>query len=366
MTSVNKKILMLIYYDAGLYCYRKEFYKVLIDSRNEVYCSFPFGDKTDKIKKMGCECINTKVSRRGTNPIEDFKLLLNYINLIRKIKPDAVLTYTIKPNVYGGMACRLMRVPYIANVTGLGTAVQNGGLMQRLTLTLYKIGLKKAKMVFFQNAENQQFMLKNKVVKGQCDLLPGSGVNLKQHCFEEYPKSDEQVVLLTIGRIMKDKGTNEILQAARIIKAEYPNVIFRFIGSTDGSCNEQLTQAVNEGAVEHIENQPQVHTFIKESHATLHASYHEGMSNVLLETAASGRPVIATKVAGCRETFDEGISGIGFEAKSVEDLVRAVKEFLALTNEQRAQMGLAGRKKMEKEFDREIIIKKYIEILKEL
>ena len=366
MKSVNKKILVLINYDAGLYGFRKELLEALVDNQNEVFCSFPFGDKTDKIKKIGCECIDTKISRRGTNPVEDFKLLLSYIKLIRKIKPDVVLTYTIKPNVYGGMACRVMRVPYIANITGLGTAVQNGGLMQKLTLMLYKIGIKKAKMVFFQNAENQQLMLKNKVVKGKYDLLPGSGVNLKQHCFEEYPKSDEQVVLLTIGRIMKDKGTNEILQAAKIIKAEHSNVVFRFIGSIDGSCNEQLAQAVNEGTVEHIENQPQVHTFIAESHATLHASYHEGMSNVLLETAASGRPVIATKVAGCRETFDEGISGIGFEAKNVDDLVRAVKEFLALTNEQRARMGLAGRKKMEKEFDREIIVKKYIEILKEL
>lgn len=364
--NVNKKILVLINYDSGLYCFRKEVLEALVAAQNEVYCSFPFGNETDKIKALGCECIDIKISRRGTNPVEDVKLFLNYIRLVRKIKPDVVLTYTIKPNIYGGMACRLLKVPYIANVTGLGSAVQNGGLMQKLTLMLYKFGLKKAKMVFFQNAENQQFMLKNRVVKGQHDLLPGSGVNLVQHCFEEYPENDEQVVLLTIGRIMFDKGSNEILKAAKIVKDEYPNVIFRFIGSTDGSCSEQLIQAVSEGVVEHIENQPQVHSFIKESHATLHASYHEGMSNVLLETAASGRPVIATKVAGCRETFDEGISGIGFEAKNVDDLVRAIKEFLGLTNEQRAQMGLAGRKKMENEFDRQIIVQKYIEILEKL
>lgn len=361
-----KNILILANNDGGLYHFRKELLEAFVEKGYTVYCVLPFAEQIENIKKIGCECIDTKISRRGTNPVEDFKLLLSYIKLIRKIKPDVVLTYTIKPNVYGGIACRVMRVPYIANITGLGTAVQNGGFMQKLTLMLYKIGLKKAKMVFFQNTENQEFMTSRGIVRGINDILPGSGVNLKQHCFEEYPKSDEQVVLLTIGRIMKDKGTNEILQAAKIIKAEHSNVVFRFIGSIDGSCNEQLAQAVNEGTVEHIENQPQVHTFIAESHATLHASYHEGMSNVLLETAASGRPVIATKVAGCRETFDEGISGIGFEAKNVDDLVRAVKEFLALTNEQRAQMGLAGRKKMEKEFDREIIVKKYIEILKEL
>jgi galacturonosyltransferase len=288
------------------------------------------------------------------------------LKLLKKIKPDVVFTYTIKPNVYGGMACALKRIPYIANVTGLGTAVQNGGIMQKLTLTLYKLGLKKAKMVFFQNSENQKFMLKCGIVKGNNDLLPGSGVNLEQHCFEPYPESDEKVVLLTIGRMMRDKGTNEILQAAKIIKADYSNVVFRFIGAHDGNCKENLDIAVKQGIVEYIGKQPGVHPFIKESHATLHASYHEGMSNVLLETASSGRPVIATDVPGCRETYDDGVSGIAFKPKDVDDLVRAIKEFLSLTNEQKAQMGKAGREKMENEFNRNIIISKYLNIIENL
>ena len=204
------------------------------------------------------------------------------------------------------------------------------------------------------------------IVKATNDILPGSGVNLKQHCFEEYPESDEQVVLLTIGRIMRDKGVNEILQAAKIIKAEYPNVIFRFIGSYDEDYEQKVSQAVKDGIVEYIESQPQVHSFIAESHATLHASYHEGMSNVLLETAASGRPVIATNVSGCKETYDDGVSGISFNAKDTDDLVRAIKEFLSLTNEQKAQMGKAGRQKMEKEFNRNIIVEKYIKIIENL
>lgn len=363
---MSKKVLILANKDGGLYSFRKELLQKLISKGHEVYCSFPFAEKTELIKELGCNCIDTKVSRRGTNPVDDLKLLLSYLKLLKKIKPDVVFTYTIKPNVYGGMACALKRIPYIANVTGLGTAVQNGGLMQKLTLALYKIGLKKAKMVFFQNSENQKFMLNRGIVKGNNDLLPGSGVNLEQHCFEEYPESDQEVVLLTIGRLMKDKGTNEILQAAKIIKAEYPNVVFRFIGGHDGNCKENLENAVKEGIVEHIGRQPQVHSFIKESHATLHASYHEGMSNVLLETASSGRPVIATNVPGCRETYDDGISGISFEPKNVDDLVRAIKEFLKLTNEQKSQMGKKGRQKMEKEFNRNIIVDKYINIIENL
>ncbi len=363
---MGKKVLILANKDGGLYSFRKELLQKLISEGNQVYCSLPFGEKTDLITDLGCECINTKVSRRGTNPVEDVKLFFRYLKLLGKIKPDVVFTYTIKPNVYGGMACALKRIPYIANVTGLGTAVQNGGLMQKLTLTLYKIGLSKAKTVFFQNSENQKFMISKGIIKGTNDLLPGSGVNLEQHCFEEYPETDEKVVLLTIGRIMKDKGTNEILQAAKIIKAEYPNVIFRFIGPHDGNCKENLENAVKEGIVEHIGKQPSVHSFIKDSHATLHASYHEGMSNVLLETASSGRPIIATDVPGCRETYDDGVSGISFKAKDVDDLVRAIREFLALTNEQKARMGKAGRLKMEKEFNRNIIVNKYLEIIKNL
>ena len=363
---MGNKVLILANKDGGLYGFRKELLQKLISEEHTVYCSFPFAEKAELIKDLGCNCINTYVSRRGTNPIEDFKLFLNYVKLIQKIKPDVVLTYTIKPNVYGGLACQVMRVPYIANVTGLGTAVQNGGFMQKLTLTLYKIGLRKAKMVFFQNSENRNFMTKKSIVKGNNDLLPGSGVNLEQHCFEEYPKSDEKVILLTIGRIMKDKGINEILEAAKIIKAEHPNVIFRFIGAHDGNCEEALEAALKDGTVEHLNKQPSVHPFIKDSHATLHASYHEGMSNVLLETASSGRPVIATDVPGCKETYDDGVSGISFSAKDVDSLVRAVKRFLALTNEQKAQMGRAGRQKMENEFNREIIVNKYLEIIENL
>lgn len=363
---MSKKILILANADGGLYNFRKELLEAFVKNGYSVHCALPFGEKIPNITEIGCECIDTKISRRGTNPIEDFILFINYIKLIRRIKPDVVFTYTVKPNVYGGLACAVKRVPYIANVTGLGTAIENGGIMQKISLMLYKIGLKKAKMVFFQNSSNQEFMLKHGVIKGKNDLLPGSGVNLEQHCFEKYPDGDEKIVLLTIGRIMKDKGVNEILQAAERIKTEYPNVIFRFIGSHDGNCKERVEDAVEKGIVEHIDKQPSVHPFIKESHATLHASYHEGMSNVLLETASSGRPIIATNVPGCRETYDDGVSGISFKHRDVDDLVRAIKDFLNLTNEQKAQMGIAGRKKMEKEFNRNIIIEKYLNVIKNI
>lgn len=363
---MSKRILILANKDSGLYNFRRELLERLIQDGNQVYCSVPFGERISNLSAMGCECIDTEISRHGTNLIEDLKLFFNYLKLLKTIKPDVVFTYTIKPNVYGGFACALKKIPYVANITGLGNAIENGGFMQKISLLLYRIGLKKAKTVFFQNSANRDFMVNKKIVKVKNELLPGSGVNLECYCYENYPKIDDNVIILTIGRIMKAKGTDEILEAAKIIKEEYPNVIFRFIGYDDGNYQEKIDKAVNNGNIEYLGHQSDVRKFIKESHATLHASYHEGMSNVLLETAASGRPIIATDVPGCKETYDNGISGIAFKPKDTVDLVRAVKEFLSLSYEQKEEMGKNGRIKMEKEFDRNIIVDKYMEIIEGL
>lgn len=361
---MNKRILILANNDVGLYNFRRELLEAFVADGNEVICSLPSGEKTELICNLGCKCIDTEIARHGTNPVQDLALFRKYLKLLKSVKPDIVFTYTIKPNIYGGLACSLKGVPYAANITGLGNAIENGGLMQKLTLFLYRIGLSKAKKVFFQNSVNQQFMLSRKLIKADTELLPGSGVNPERHSYEPYPPSDDTVIFLIIGRIMRDKGTDEILAAAKIIKQEYPNVIFRFIGAYDGDYQEKIEEAVAQGIVEYVGPQSDVHQFMKESHATLHASYHEGMSNVLLESAASGRPIIATDIPGCRETYDNGISGIAFRPKDTADLVRAIKAFLALPYQEKEKMGRAGRLKMEKEFNRQIIVKRYMELVK--
>ena len=241
--KMNKKIMFLANNDIGLYNFRRELLEKLITDGNKVYCSLPFGEKTPFLSDLGCECIDTEISRHGTNPIEDLRLFFHYLKILKSVKPDIVFTYTIKPNVYGGLACGFRKIPYAANITGLGNAIENGGLMQRFALFLYRIGLRKAKTVFFQNSANQDFMVNKKAVKSKNELLPGSGVNLEQNRCEPYPRTDGAVVFLIIGRIMKDKGTDEILEAAEVIKKEYPNVIFRFIGSYDGDYQQKIEQA---------------------------------------------------------------------------------------------------------------------------
>lgn len=355
------KILVLANFGMGLYKFRKELLQELIKQNNEVYISLPNDEYVSKLKALGCKYIETYVDRRGTNPITDLKLLTSYIKLIKSINPDVVLTYTIKPNVYGGIACRITKTPYMTNVTGLGTSVENEGLIQKITLGLYKVGLEKSRCIFFQNEPNRQLFIKRNIVKGKTRLIPGSGVNLKHHSLEKYPENDETVSFLFIGRIMKAKGINELLEAAKRVKEMYSNVEFNLIGFSEEGYSEQLDELERVGVINYYGQQDDVHSFIKNSHATILPSYHEGTANVLLESASTGRPVLASKVTGCIETFDDDISGFGFEVKNVDSLVDAIIKFIKLPVERKREMGLAGRKKMEQEYDRQIVVNAYIE-----
>ncbi|WP_419881723.1 glycosyltransferase family 4 protein [Peribacillus sp. B-H-3] len=355
------KILVLANFGMGLYNFRKELLEELIKENNEVYISLPDDEYVSKLEKIGCKFVDTHLERRGTNPVKDFKLLLDYIRIIKRIKPDVVLTYTIKPNVYGGIACAITKTPYITNITGLGTSVENKGVIQKITLMLYKLGLKKASCVFFQNRTNRMFFKDNRIVESKTRLIPGSGVNLEQHKYEEYPMSDEVVQFLFIGRIMKAKGIEELLEAAKLVKAKYPNIQFHLIGGSEENYNEKLDELERQDVIKYHGQQDDVHSFIKKSHAIILPSYHEGLANVLLESASSGRPVLASRVPGCVETFEDGVTGFDFEVREVESLVKAVLRFINLPYEQKREMGMAGRRKMENEFDRNIVIKAYMD-----
>lgn len=358
------KILILANSDIGLYKFRKELIQALIESGNRVFLSLPDGECVPPLKKMGCIFCKTLIDRRGTNPVNDLRLLLWYEYLVKRISPDIVLTYTIKPNIYGGIVCGHRHVKYIENITGLGTAIENKGILSGILLFLYKIGLKHASQVFFQNKTNQDFFIANRIV-GKNRLISGSGVNLEEHCYETYPNDTGEIRFLYVGRIMKDKGIGELLSCAERMKKKYPDILFDLAGGYDEeSYRSRVEKLEKMGAVRYLSFQSDIHSVIKTHHAVILPSYHEGLSNVLLEAAACGRPVLATRVPGCRETFDEGISGIGFEAENVESLIRAVEKFLALSYEEKRKMGIRGREKAEKEFDRRFVIEAYMQEIK--
>lgn len=356
------KIFILANNQGGLYKFRRELLEKLVEEHHKVYVSVPEDEYTRELKSIGVKIIhNQYMDRRGTNPIQELKLLGYYRRLLKKIRPGMVLTYTIKPNVYGGYLCGRMKIPCIANVTGLGTSIQNGGVLQVLTLFLYKIGLRKAQKVFFQNEENRRYMLAHgSVDTGRTEVLPGSGVNTEQHCYEPYPETDEKIIFTTIGRIMKDKGIDELTGAAEEIKKRHPEVIFRLIGDFEEAYGEKIRQMQERGIIEYLGVKKDIHPFIAESHAVIHASYHEGMSNVLLEAASTGRPVIATNVHGCIEAFEPGVTGIACEPGNTESLVEAIGKFLSMPHEEKEGMGRAGREKIVREFDRQIVVGAYM------
>ena len=361
--NVSKRVLVLTNNIGGLHSFRKEVMKAIIDAGYEVYISEPDDDERVKyFEGIGCHIIKTDFNRRGMNPLADLKLMLTYRKLIKHLKPKAVLTYTIKPNVYGGIACRLTGTPQIANVTGLGDAVENGGWLQKLTVTLYKIGIRKAKQVFFQNQTNKNTCISLRIADEKSILLPGSGVNLNHHNNQNYPE-DGVIKFLFIARLLKDKGTDEFFEMAEIIKNKYPQTEFQILGGIEGNYKEKLNALVSRGIVNHLGTTADVRPFLANVHCTIMPSYHEGMSNVNLESAANGRPVITTNVPGCRETVDDGLTGILIEAKSSRSLIEGVERFLSLSYEEKKQMGLEGRKKVEREFDREIVVEEYLKAI---
>ncbi len=350
-----KKILILVNDVTTVLQFRCELVRALVAEGHEVLVSVPKSDRISEIEALGAKVVETEVSRHGKNPFEDLKLLSNYKKLLKEIKPDIVLTFTIKPNVYGGMACGRLKIPYVANVTGLGV-VGDGGIMQKLMLWLYKNGLKKAKCVFFQNQDNEQFFRDRKVVCGESKLLPGSGVNVEKFSFADYPE-ESAINIVFVGRIIKDKGVFELAEAAKRL-ANNGALKFTVVGDVEYGGENPFANLQN---VECVGFHKDVRPYLKAAHAIILPSYHEGMANVLLEAAACGRPILASEIPGCKETFDEGVTGFGFKAKDTDSITVAIERFVALPYEQKREMGKLGREKIESQFDREIVVNNYLE-----
>ena len=354
------RILILANFGLGLYKFRKELLEELINN-HEVYFSIPNDEYVELIEDIGCKYIdNPFLFRRGTNPIQDLRLLYYYKRIIKQINPSIVFTFTIKPNVYGGMACASLGIPYVANITGLGTAVEKRGILQLVTLLLYKHGLRKAQKVFFQNYENQTFMLKHKVVSGAYDLIPGSGVNLNQYNALPYPNSGS-VNFVFVARIMKEKGIEQYLDAAQALKPKYPTSYFHICGFCEQDYESVIHKLEAEGIIIYHGMVSDMIPIYINSSCIVHPSYYpEGLSNVLLEGTASARPLITTNRSGCKEVVDDGVNGYLIKEKDSQDLINKLELFINSDWETRKKMGLAGRVKVEREFDRSFVVNKYL------
>lgn len=362
---MNYKILLLANSCGGLLSFRREVVEEFINQGFEIVVHIPFDTRIKELEDIGCRVVCSKnLVRKGKNPFKDLFLLREYKSLIRKEKPLVVLTYTIKPNIYGGLAAKVLKIPYIANITGLGSAVENPGPLQKLTVSLYRAAMNKANTIFFQNVANRDFFAKRNINNLSHRLIPGSGVNLSHHYLQPYPNNSSPVKFLFISRLMKQKGIEEYFACAEHFKSRAE---FHILGTCEENYARQLEQLEAKGIIKYHGVQKDVRPFIADAHCLIHPTYYpEGMSNVILESAAAGRPIITTDRPGCREAIDDGETGFLFKERDTQELISCVERFLALANSERAQMGLNARHKMEKEFDRNIVIQAYLQQIKKI
>lgn len=360
---MKKKIMILANNAGGLYIFREMLIRKLIEQGNSVVISTPFTSRIEELTDLGAFLIDTPIDRRSTSPISDFRLFYTYRKLLKQEKPDLVITYTIKPNVYGGLACRLAHIPYAVNITGLGTAFENGGLLKKIVTSMYKVACKKAKVVFFENEENRQLFLKENIVKEtQTHRLNGAGVNLEKYQVTEYPEGDKTKFLF-MGRVMAEKGINELFEAMKKLVADGVNCELDVLGGYEEDYKEKIQEYEDEGWLHYHGYQKDVRPFIETCHCFVLPSWHEGMANTNLESAASGRPVITSSIPGCKEAVVDGKTGYLADRKNAEDLYRVMKEFAELPYEEKKAMGLAGRKHMEEVFDKKKVVEETIQKL---
>ena len=374
-TNEKKLIALLTNNDDDIYCFRKELIEEIIDAGYEMLISCPDGEKFELMKHLEYRYDNPYIDRRGTNIVADAKLFLHYFNLFRKNKPSVVLTYTAKPNVYAGIAAWLLGIPVISNVTGFGSVLNEGGFKQKLIMTLFRFSFRRSACVMFQNSTNMKLAEESGMVKGEHRLIPGSGVNTDRYPLQPYPdggdgKSGATVVFNYIGRILHDKGVDDYIEAAKRIKADYPNTEFNMLGfiePTEIHYEKLLSELEEKGIIRYRGSQKDIKPFVTASHATIHPStYGEGMSNVLLESASSGRPIISTDNPGCQETFIDGETGLIYHGGDVDALTERIIKFLSLPNDERKSMGEKGREYIKANFSRKKVIEAYLEKINEL
>lgn len=373
MEEHKEKLMIITNHSYMLYQFRRELIEKL-QERYEIVLSMPFVGHEDDFQDMGCRCIETKIDRRGINPVTDFKLLQFYNKIITEEKPDKVITYSIKPNIYAGLICRRKKIPYYANVQGLGTAFQKK-LLANFVGILYKTAFRKARAVFFENEGNAQEFISRKLVDTEkIVVLNGAGVNLEHYAYtpissrkedENSGSSGEQKMhFLYLGRIMKEKGIDELFTAMRRLHGEYGDkVILDIVGFFEDEYKDAVEKLVEDGIVVFHGFQEETRPYYVMADCVALPSWHEGMSNVLLEASAIGRPVITSDIPGCREAVEDGKTGYLCEVKNADMLFEKMKLMVDKSAEEIEEMGRCARKRMEELFDKKKVVEQTVAII---
>lgn len=358
---MKKKILIITNHSYMFWRFRKELVEELL-RENQVILSTPFVGHEKDLEALGCTMVETVMDRRNINLLGELKLLRFYTRLIRREKPDMVITYSIKPNIYGGFACRMLKVPYCMNVQGLGTAFQKKGISDVVTV-LYRHAARKAATVFFENTESAEIFRDKKITPADKQtVLPGAGINLDNYAYVPYP-DNEATRFLYLGRFMKEKGMDELIYAAKRLYELHGNKIaLDLVGFFEDEYKEQVNQLVSDGCAVFHGFQTDPRPYYAKADCVVLPSHHEGLSNVLLEAAAIGRPIITNDIAGCKEAVLRGKSGLLCTVKDGESLFEAMNAFMQLTREEREAMGRCGREYMA-DFDKHKVVQQTLDAI---
>lgn len=358
------RYLILANNSGGLYRFRKELMERMIQDGHEVYAVTPFDEFIEELREIGVKLIEQEMNRRGKNPLQELNLMWDYWNIIKKVVPDKIITYTIKPGIYGGFLAKWSKIPYVANITGLGTGFQSCGPLRSIIVWLWKRALRSADSVFFENQENAQVFMNLGIVSDKIVyVLHGAGVNLNDFSYEEYPVDDNLIRFLFIGRVMREKGIDELLKAVENLQQQYANIRLDIVGWCEEDYELKLKELQKQGLVRFYGFQRDVKPYIRQAHVFVLPSYHEGMANTLLESAAMGRPLITSNIHGCLEAVVEGENGFLCEVRNVESLEQQMRRFINLSYEQKREMGRKSHNYVAEYFDKRKVVQETVEIL---
>ena len=334
----------------------------------EIHTIAPIDDYTPFLIEAGCIHHPLKMDSRGANPIKDSALIFELWSIYRKLNPDIVLHYTIKPNVYGTLAAAMLKIPVINNVCGLGTVFLKDNLISSIAIALYKFAFRFPKKIFFQNPEDLDLFVNRGLSPIETsDLLPGSGIDLKKFKPKDY-KRNSTFTFLLISRLITDKGILEYIDAVKKLKARGMNARFQILGAKDpkhkrGIQLSIIDEWIRTNTIEYLGTSDDVRKFIHEADCIVLPSYREGTPRTLLEAASSGKPIITTDVPGCHQVVHHNFNGLLCQMKDATDLAEKMHTMSGMDDASLKQFGENGRKKMEQEYDESRVINKYLEAL---
>ena len=365
----NKKILFNLNSSWNIFNFRLGLIKFLQSEGFEVIALAPRDEYVNHLESAGVKCHNIFLNQKGTNPITDFFLFIQYLRLFNKIKPDLILSYTIKPNIYGNFAASILKIPTINNISGLGTLFIKTNFISSIGKILYKLSLRSSNHIFFQNNNDLELFIKSRLIKPyKCSVIPGSGVNTS--IFKQNKKTNKGSKFLFVGRLIGDKGVFEYLEAAKQVLLEYPNVNFFLAGELGYNSKTAITQnqldnyTISNRQIKYLGKTDDMLSLLKSVDVMVLPSYREGLSKSLIEAASMSLPIITTDVPGCIDVVKNEYNGLICQVKSIRSLEKSIKKIIKLSAEKRHEMGVNGRKIAISKFDEKIIIQYYLKVIK--